>query len=246
MPAKGLGCQTQGRASLPEAAEERPITSSPDLRVYAVLDPTRCGGRPLGALAAAAAAGGATLLQLRIKGGPTRDLVAAAREVRAGLAGSDVPLIVNDRVDVALAAGADGVHLGQEDMAPADARALLGRAAIIGATLHHPHEAEALAGGAVDYLGLGPVFDSASKDNADPPLGTAGLARLVAAVRRRLPSVPCCAIAGIDHGNAAPVIAAGVNGVAVISALFMAEDVAEATRRLRALVDAALARRHAA
>jgi thiamine-phosphate pyrophosphorylase len=246
MPAKGLGCQGLHGASLPTTGEERPITTRLDLRVYAVLDPARCRGRPLPALAAAAAEGGATLLQLRDKASPTRALVAAAREVRAALAGTGVPLIVDDRVDVALAAGAEGVHLGREDMTPEDARALLGQGAIIGATVHHAHEAEALTRAAVDYAGLGPVFASASKGNVDPPLGPTGLARLVAVVRRLLPGLPCCGIAGIDHRNAAEVIAAGVDGVAVISDIFMADDVVAATRRLRAAIDAALARRDAA
>jgi thiamine-phosphate pyrophosphorylase len=211
-----------------------------------VLDPTRCRGRPLGALAAAAAAGGATMLQLRVKAAPTRELVAAAREVRAALAGTGVPLIVNDRVDLAMAVGAAGVHLGREDMAPEDARTLLGPDAVIGATIHHAHEAAKLPRAAVDYAGLGPVFPTSSKDPGDPPLGPEKLARLIAAVRQRLPELPCCAIAGIDERNAGEVIAAGADGVAVISAIFMADDVAAATRRLRAVVDAALARRRAA
>jgi thiamine-phosphate pyrophosphorylase len=196
-------------------------------------------------MAAAAVAGGATLLQLRLKSASTRDHVAAAREVAGALAGTAVPLIVNDRVDVALLVGA-GAHLGQDDMDPGDARRLLGPERILGVTLHHPHEAARLAGGIADYAGLGPVFATASKVSADPPLGPDGLARLVAAVRRAHPGLPCCAIAGIDHGNAPAVIAAGVAGVAVISDIFMADDVTAATARLRAAVDAALATRRAA
>lgn len=222
------------------------MSSPPDLRVYAVLDPTRCRERPLAAMAAAAAQGGATLVQLRDKRTRTREVMAAARAVRAALEPFAVPLLINDRVDVALATGAAGVHLGQDDMAPEDARRLLGRKAIIGATVHHPEEADRLAPGIVDYAGIGPVFATASKASEVPPIGPAGLARLVARLRGRLSRLPCCGIAGITHLNAHEVIAAGADGVAVIADIFMADDVEAATRRLRAVVDQALARKESA
>lgn len=210
-----------------------------DLRVYAVLDPTRCRGRPLAAMAAAAAAGGATLLQLRIKHATTRELMAAARDTKAALAGTGVPLIINDRVDIALAAGAEGVHVGQEDMEPADVRRLIGPDRFLGITVHTvEHAREGL--GSADHAGLGPVFGSASKDNTDPELGIAGLRRLIGELDGMYPT---CAISGIDHTNVAGVIAAGADGVAVISDIFMADDVEAATRRLRRVVDAALAER---
>lgn len=214
-----------------------------DLRLYAVLDPARCRGRPLPELATAAARGGATLLQLRDKRSSTRDLVAAARAVRAALAPYDVPLLVNDRVDIALAAGAAGVHLGQDDMALADARALLGPGAIVGATVHHAHEADAVPAGVADYAGIGPVFATGSKADALAPIGPEGLAALVARLKARLPGLPCCGIAGVTHANAAQAIAAGADGVAVIADIFMAEDVEAAARHLRAVVDAALGAR---
>jgi thiamine-phosphate pyrophosphorylase len=212
---------------------------TPDLRVYAVLDPERCRGRDPVALAAAAARGGATLVQLRAKLMGTRALVALARAVREVIA--PVPFVVNDRVDVALVAGAAGAHVGATDLLTDDARRLLGPRAILGVTIHHAHEAEALAPGLVDYAGLGPVFPTASTDPGDPPLGPDGLARLVGAVRACHGPLPVCGIAGVDHANAAEVVRAGADGVAAISALFMADDVAAATRRLRAVVDAALA-----
>ena len=214
----------------------------PDLRLYAVLDPARCRGREPVALAVEAVRGGATMVQLRDKASDTRKLVALASGLKAALAGTGVPLVVNDRVDVALAAGADGVHLGIHDMDPADARRLLGPGAIIGATVHHPEEADALDPAVADYVGLGPVFATASKDPRDPPLEPDGLGRLLAAVRHRLPETPTCAIAGIDAGNAASALAAGIDGIAVISAIFMAVDVLAAAGSLRALVDAAPAR----
>ena len=217
-----------------------------DLRVYAVLDPARCRARDPAQMAAAAAKGGATLLQLRDKHANTRRHVALARAVQAALAPYGVPLIINDRADVAWVVGAAGVHLGQEDMAPEDARALLGPDGLIGATVHHPAEADRITPGTVDYAGIGPVFATTSKAGNDPPIGPEGAANLIAHLRRRLPGFACCGIAGIDHGNAAEVIAAGADGVAVISAIFMADDVEAATRRLRAVVDQALKERRPA
>jgi thiamine-phosphate pyrophosphorylase len=216
-----------------------------DLRLYGVLDPTRTRGRDPVALAAAAAEGGITLLQLRDKTSGTRDLVALARAVSAALEPHDVPLLINDRVDVALAAGAAGVHVGLTDMAPADARRLLGADAILGITVHHPEEAADVSRGIADYAGLGPVYATASKDPGDPPLGSEGLARLIRGVHGHHAHLPVCGIAGIDHSNAQAVIAAGADGVAVISDIFMADDVAAAARRLRTIVDAALAGRQA-
>lgn len=225
------------RASLPQP---HPARAAPlDLRVYAILDPSRCRGRPPAVLAAAAARGGATLIQLRDKASTTRELRRHAADVLEALAPLGVPLVVNDRVDVALAAGAAGVHLGRNDLPPADARRLLGPAAVIGVTIHHDHEAEALDPALADYAGIGPVFTTASKQPEDPPIGVAGFGRLAGLVRDRLPGFPCCAIAGIDHESAGALVAAGADGVAVISDIFMADDVEAAARRLRHAVDRA-------
>ncbi len=234
------------RATLPQPHLPRASAPALDLRVYAVLDPSRCRGRPPAALAAAAARGGATLVQLRDKVSTTRELVRLAAAVLDALAPMAVPLVVNDRVDVALAAGAAGVHLGQDDLAPADARRLLGPAAIVGVTVHHGHEAEALDPALAGYAGIGPVFPTASKQPEDPPIGAAGFGRLARRIRDRLPGFPCCAIAGVDHGNAPALLAAGADGVAVISDIFMADDVEAAARRLRGVVDLALLRRQPA
>ena len=207
-----------------------------DIRVYAVLDPARCRGRPLGEMAAVAARGGATLLQYRDKAGSTRSLIEAANEIGRALAPFGVPLLINDRVDVTLAVGCAGVHVGAEDMPAADARRLLGPEAIVGCTVHTAEEADGVPGGILDYVSVGGVFATASKHNPHSPIGLEGVRTLIA----RLPELPVCAIAGIDHTNAAEVIAAGADGVAVISDIFMAEDVTAATRRLRGIVDAAL------
>ncbi|MCA0424912.1 MAG: thiamine phosphate synthase, partial [Proteobacteria bacterium] len=198
----------------------------------------RTQGRDLATLAAEAAANGATLLQLRDKHAGTRLFIERTRAVKAALAGR-IPLLVNDRVDIALAAGADGVHLGNEDMLPADARRLLGPEAIIGITLKSSADIAAAPLTRIDYGCIGGVFSTSSKDNPDPPVGLAGLARLRAEAAGL--KVPIGAIAGIDATNLADVIAAGADGVAIISALFMATDVGAATRDLRARVDRALA-----
>ena len=208
-----------------------------DLRLYAVADPAAMGARDPVDAVLAAVRGGATLVQLRDKRGDARATVALARRLKAALPPT-VPLLVNDRIDVAAIAGADGVHLGQEDLSPAAARALLGDAAIVGLTVHHAHEATSDA--RIDYVGLGPAFATASKHPRDAPLGPEGLHRLLGEVRARLGPLPACAIAGIDAARAGEVVRAGVDGVAVIGALFQAADVEAAARALRAAVDAAL------
>ena len=222
---------------------ERSRSGKVDLRLYALVDPERAGGHALPELAWLVAAGGATLVQLRDKQGETRAMVEAARAIRANLKPMRVPLLINDRVDVALAAQAEGVHVGQEDMAVADARRLLGPRAIIGLSIKTPAQAEAAPVELLDYAAIGGVFATASKDNPDPPIGIEGLRRIVRVFRHRRPGLPLCAIAGIDGSNAGATVAAGVDGVAVISALSLAPSPPDAARELRAVVDAALAAR---
>jgi thiamine-phosphate pyrophosphorylase len=211
-----------------------------DLRLNAIVDPERAGGRSLAELTRLVVAGGATLIQLRDKLGSTRRMIEEARAIKAVLAGTGVPLVINDRVDVALAAGADGAHLGQDDMAADDARRLLGPTAIIGLSIKSVALANAAPLDVIDYAGVGGVYATSSKDNPDVPIGVAGLREIIAALRARKSGFPVCGIAGIDPGNAAPVIEAGADGVAVISALSMARDPESAARELRAVVDSAL------
>lgn len=211
-----------------------------DVRLNAIVDPERANGRSLADLAREVVAGGATLIQLRDKHGATRQMIEQARAIKAALAGTGVPLVVNDRVDVALVAGADGVHVGQEDMRAEDARRLLGPQAIIGLSIKSVALADAAPLDVLDYVGVGGVYATTSKDNPNPPIGVAGLRDIVAAFRLRKQDLPICGIAGIDAGNAAPVIAAGADGVAVISALSMKSDPQAAARELRGVVDAAL------
>ncbi len=213
-----------------------------DLRLYALVDPERVGGHTLPDLARAVAAGGATLLQLRDKLGATRTMIESARAIKAATAGTGVPLLINDRVDVALAAGADGVHVGWDDMAVPDARRLLGPDAIIGLSMKTLEQARTAPLDLLDYVCVGGVFVTMSKNNPEPPIGVEGLRRIASEVRSRAPGFPVGAIAGIDASNAEEVMAAGVDGVAVISALSMTPDPAAAARDLRAAIDRGAAR----
>jgi thiamine-phosphate pyrophosphorylase len=215
----------------------------PDLRLNAIVDPERAGGHQLADLAARCVRGGATLVQLRDKRSETRALIEEARAIKRALKASAVPFLVNDRVDVAMAAGADGVHLGQDDMAIEDARKLLGANAIIGLSVKSVDEAEAAHLDLVDYIGSGGVYATSSKQQKNAPIGPAGLARIIAVLRRRAPDLPICGIAGIEASNAGEVIAAGADGVAVISALSRVPDPETAARQLREIVDAVLAKR---
>lgn len=217
----------------------------PDLRLYALVDPERAGGHALVDLARMLAEGGATLVQLRDKVSSTQRMIEQARAIKSVLASTRVPFLINDRVDVALAAGADGVHVGWDDIAVADARRLLGNHAIIGLSIKTLDQAREASLDLLDYVCIGGVFATASKDNPDPPIGIAGLMKIASAIRARAPKLPVGAIAGIDEMNAADVIAAGADGIAVISALSLARDPSEATRHLRGIVDRVLAQRGA-
>ncbi len=221
----------------------RQPSRKPDVRLYALVDPEHAGGHSVAELAHRVAAGGATLVQLRDKQSDTRTMVEEARRLKKTLAHLGVPLLINDRVDVALAAGADGVHVGQTDMAVEDARRLLGPDAIIGLSIKTEAQAEAAPVELLDYVGIGGVYATTSKHNPEPPIGPAGLAGIATVFRRRAPQLPLCAIAGIDLGNAGATIAAGADGVAVISALSGAADPADAAREFRKMIDAALAER---
>lgn len=219
---------------------------SVDLRLYALVDPDVSGGHDLTGLSRNVAAGGATLLQLRDKHGSTLRMIEEARAIKQALAGTFVPLLINDRVDVALAAGADGVHVGWDDMPVADARRLLGREAIIGLSIKTAEQVAKAPLDLLDYVCIGGVFQTSSKDNREPPVRPDGFSKLATLVRARAPNLPVGAIAGIDERNAASVIAAGADGIAVISALSAAPDPQAAARQLRAIVDDGLRLRGAA
>ena len=160
---------------------------------------------------------GCTLMQLRAKHLDVREALAVARELRRILPG--ITLIMNDRADLCVAAGFDGVHLGQEDLSPEGARRVLGHDAIVGLSTHNPSQlAEALAK-PVDYLATGPVFSTTSKQNPDPDVGLAGISQARSLLRESGSNLPLVAIGGITRVNAALVLRAGADSVAVIGDL---------------------------
>lgn len=218
------------------------MISDLDLRLYAIIDPETSGRRPLPELARMVSAGGATLIQLRDKLSDTRTMIERARAIKAALP-LTVPLIINDRIDVMLEAGADGVHLGQDDSDVVAAREKLGPAPFIGLTVQTIEHARAAPLAVIDYVGIGGVYATSSKKNPRPPIGIAGLRKIVEVFRHRIGNFPMCAIAGITKDNAAETIMAGVDGVSVISALSLAPDPTAAARELRRVVDAALVER---
>jgi thiamine-phosphate pyrophosphorylase len=202
-------------------------------RLHVVTDATLQDRHDHVALARLAAAGGADAVQLREKRPwTTRALVETARAVAAALAGSGTRLVVNDRVDVAAAAGAAGVHLGRDDLEVAVARRLLGPEILVGGTANSLEEARRVADAGVDYLGAGPVFGTTSKARPAPPLGLDGLRAIVRAVR-----CPVIAIGRITAERVPAVLEAGVHGVAVLSAVVCAPDPASATREIRRAMD---------
>lgn len=205
-----------------------------DLSLYLVTDRPLCGGRELLDVTAAAVAGGATLVQLREKDADTRDFVALARALKELLDRFAVPLLINDRLDVALASGAAGVHVGQKDMRVEDVRAILGTGAIVGLSVETPELARAALGLPIDYLGAGPVFATTTKKDAAPVLGLEGLAGVVAEASAA--GLPVVGIGAIGPGRAAQVVQAGAAGVAVVSALCAAPDPRAAAEALLAEV----------
>ena len=177
--------------------------------------------------------GGATLVQLREKRLPPREFYREASEALKVARSFGARLVVNDRADIALAIGADGVHLGQDDMPPEAARALLGGAAVVGFSTHGVEQASEAAGLPVDYVAIGPVFATSSKDKPDPVVGLEGVRRVRAAVG----AVPLVAIGGVTAESARAVLEAGADAVAVIGALVAnPADPAEITRRTRAFL----------
>ena len=198
------------------------------LRLHLVTDSALCGARGMLAVVEAAVRGGVTCVQLREKSLATRAFVERARALKAWLLPLGVPLLINDRVDVALACGADGVHVGQSDMAPEDVRRLM-PGGLIGLSVESLVQLDAAERAPVDYYGISPVLATRSKHDAAPALGLDGLRAIRAGTRR-----PLVAIGGIDAGNAAQVMAAGADGLAVVSALCSSADPEATARDLRA------------
>lgn len=198
-----------------------------DLSLYLVLDPGLCAGFGMVETARAAVAGGASVVQLRDKHADTALMIETGRALKAALSGTGALLIVNDDVEAAVAIGADGLHIGQEDMDAPTARARIGDDMILGLSV----ETEALAAGVdaaiVDYAGIGPVFATSTKADHKEPTGFAGLARLV-----RVCPVPAVAIGGLKAAHVGDVFAAGADGLAVVSAICGTRDPEAAAREI--------------
>lgn len=199
-----------------------------DLSLYLVTDAGLCRAYGLERTVEEAVAGGVSVVQLRDKHADDATLIRQARRLKAVLAGSGVPLIINDRLNVALESGADGLHVGQSDATVLKARQALGEHAILGLSINTRQELDAAPVEALDYVGLGPVFATASKQDHAAPLGFAGLAALAGA--SRLPSV---AIGGLKAEHVDQVFAAGAQGLAVISAICGTPDPRRAAQALR-------------
>jgi thiamine-phosphate pyrophosphorylase len=204
-----------------------------DPTLYLVTDTALCAPRSVPEVVAAAVAGGVTAVQVRDKTASRRELLALVRAVQEVLP-AGVPLIVNDAVDVALLTGADGVHVGQDDLPADEVRRLLGPDALIGVSAGTPDElatVTALPAGTVDLVGIGPVWATPTKPDAGAALGPDGLRSLAAAARAA--GLATVAIGGIHADRAAAVAATGVDGICVVSDVCAATDPAEAARLLR-------------
>jgi thiamine-phosphate pyrophosphorylase len=188
------------------------------LSLYLVADPEQTR-RDLVADVRAALAGGVTCVQLRAKRLGGRDFLTLAKALRSEVHATGALFVVNDRVDIAVAAGADGVHVGLSDLPLVETRRIVGPDLFIGYSPYTLEQVAAAAAAGADYVGLGPVFATASKADADPPIGVAGLAARVQAA-----SLPAVGIGGITVENARDVIRAGADGIAVISAILHAPD----------------------
>jgi thiamine-phosphate pyrophosphorylase len=170
-------------------------------------------------------------VQLREKGCSTREFIDEARTIQPVLAQKHIPLIINDRLDIALALGADGVHLGQSDLHISDARKIAGSSLVIGVSAESIDDALQAEQDGADYIGVSPVFSTLTKTDTAPPLGLEGVLEISRSV-----DIPIVGIGGINHTNAASVLAAGADGIAVVSAIVSADDPEAAAKKLKAII----------
>jgi len=202
-------------------------------RLCLVTDRSLSRGRAITDVVAAAVQGGATIVQLREKDAGTREFLETARAVKAVLQPHNVPLLINDRVDIAVAVDADGVHVGQTDMPVSIVRQMIGPGKIVGLSAGKREYILADDAAQADYLGIGPAYAQTTKANAGrAPLGPEGFAEL-----RKLTTKPVMAIGGLKPDNSAPLVAAGADGLAVVSAIVGADDPAAASRAFAALYE---------
>lgn len=203
--------------------------------LYLVTDRALCGKRSVEDVVSMALRGGASAIQLREKDASTREFVETAQRIKALTVAFKAALIINDRLDVALAVGADGVHIGQSDMPFAIVRKLLGPQAIIGLSVETWEDVEKACNLNADYLGVSPIFATPTKKDTKGPWGLEGLTRI-----RTTTSRPLVAIGGLNANNAADAVRAGADAVAVVSAICAATDPLQATRDICLVIDAEL------
>jgi thiamine-phosphate pyrophosphorylase len=203
--------------------------------LHLVTDRALCGGRPLEEIVLEAVRGGAASVQLREKTLDTARFIEEAARLQALLAPLGVPLIINDRLDVALAVGAAGLHVGQGDIPCEEARRALGPRAILGLSVETWEDVERAQDQPVDYLGVSPVFDTPTKTDTRGAWGLAGVARIRARSRH-----PLVAIGGLNEGNIGDVVRAGAEGIAVVSALCAAKDPRAAAEKLSRIIREAM------
>ena len=207
------------------------MTRQVDLTLYVVLDTGTTPPDRIPDLALAVVHGGATILQIRDKTSSARQLVDLARTVKARVRPLGVPVVLNDRVDIAAAAGVDGAHVGQDDLPPDAARSILGPDAIIGLSVTCAEEVTTVDPAVVDHVGLGPIFATSTKPDAAPSLGANGFRSV-----REMLNLPVVAIGGIGIRNVEDAIAAGADGIAVVTAVAHADDPQSAARHLLSLI----------
>ncbi len=205
-----------------------------DYSLYLVTDRGLAKGRSTLDIVRSAVQGGVTCVQVREKECSTLDFIEQAQSIKDYLQSKRVPLIINDRVDVALAVEADGVHLGQTDMPLDMAKKIIGDAMIIGISAESLEDAIAAERGGADYIGVSPIYATPTKTDTAPPLGLSGLQ----AIRRKV-SLPLVGIGGLNRNNAAAVIRHGGDGVAVVSAIVAADDPTQAAGDLKQIIDEA-------
>mgnify|MGYP001829024368 FL=1 len=205
-----------------------------DYSLYLVTDRGLARGRSTLDIVSAAVSGGVTCVQLREKDCSTLEFIEEALAIKKFLNTRQVPLIINDRLDVALAVRADGVHLGQSDMPLEMARKIVGRSMLIGISAESVQDAVEAEKGGADYLGVSPIYATPTKSDTAAPLGLEGLRE----IRKRV-KIPLAAIGGLNASNAAEVIRHGADGVAVVSAIVAADDPGTAARKLKQIIDGA-------
>jgi thiamine-phosphate pyrophosphorylase len=207
-----------------------------DYSLYLVTDRVLARGRSTLEIVKAAVCGGVTCVQLREKACSTLEFIEQALEIKDFLNTRGIPLFINDRLDVAQAVGADGVHLGQTDMPLAMARAIVKDSMIIGISAESLEDAVEAEKGGADYLGVSPIYATPTKTDTSPPLGLEGLRQIRSAVK-----IPLVGIGGLNRDNAADVVRNGGDGVAVVSAIVAAQEPEAAARELHKLITGAKA-----